>query len=188
MALVEPVPFPFEIDWSERFTEEREYETAIQELWDHTEQRSALTDVPNRRFSYLIKCLEVEHDELQRVQAAVRGGQHLQWWVPYWPRARFITGAVVAGAVGIPVASSVSMAIVAGQGLLLYRSPARFEVVEVTAVNPTNVEVTATTLEWRARDKVIPCFRGYLAPEADFINHDVDLGSVRVTFDLEITD
>lgn len=187
MALVEPVPFPFEIDWSDRFTEEREHETTIQPMWDNTEQRSNLSEVPNRRFSYTIKALEYRHDEYQRLHAMLRGGQHLQWWVPYWPRERYITGTVGVAAASVPVSTTTGMALEVGQGVLLYRNPTRYEVVEVTAINPTSIAVAATTLDWRARDKVIPCFRGYLAPELDLTTLDVDLGSVRVTFDLDIT-
>jgi hypothetical protein len=191
MALIEPVPFHFEIDWSERFTEEREHETTIQAMWDDTEQRSNLSEVPNRRFSYLIKCLEIEHDELQRLQARLWGGQHLQWWVPYWPRERFLVANAIAGATSLSVASTARMQLVVGQGVLLYRDPSRFEVVEVVSVAASSIGVAATTLAWQGvgrRDKVIPCFRAFLAPESEYITQDVHLGSARVTFDLDITD
>lgn len=187
MALVEPVPFPFEIDWSERFVEEREHETTIQEAWDGTEQRRNLSEVPNRRFRYTIKALEASHDEFQRLQAALYSGQHLTWWVPYWPRERYINGVVAVGATSIPVTATDSMALVVGHGVLLYRNPARYEVVLVEAIAPTAITVTATTLDW-GRDKVIPCFRGLMAPETAMTLLDVDLASTQVTFDLDITE
>jgi len=185
MALPTIVPFPYEIDWTTGFSEEREYETPIQESWDGTEQRSSLTDSPNRRFAFTIKALERESDEYQRLHAAIRGGQALRWWVPYWPRERRPTGPVTLGATSVSVGSTTHLGYVVGQGLLFYRSPARYEVVVVTAINATDIEVTATTMAWTVRDKVIPCFRALMAPEVQLIDHDVDLGQVEVTFDLE---
>lgn len=186
MAIVEPYPFHFEMDWTDRFREEREHETTIQGSWDVSEQRRNLSEVPNRRFSYLVKCLEIEHDELQQLQARIWGGQHLLWWVPYWPRERFLTGPVSEGGTSLPVASTVHMGFEVGQGALLYRNPSIYEVVVVEEIEAASVTVGATISAWTAKDKVIPCFRGYMDPESAIIDHDVDLGSATVTFDLDI--
>lgn len=186
MALIESVPFHFEIDWSERFIEEREHETTIQEMWDGSEQRRNLTEVPNRRFTYLVKALGREDDEFQRLQAAIYGGQALWWWAPYWPREKYVVDAVGVDAVSIPVLSTTTMALVVGQGVLLYRNPSYFEVVEVTSINAGFIGVTPTLMDWQAKDKVVPCFRALIAPESQIITHDVDLASAQVTFDLDI--
>lgn len=188
MALVEPVPFPFEWDASDRFTEEREHETTIQGLWDGSEQRSSLTEegFPNRRFSYGIKALDADEDEFQRLQAMLYAGQHLQWWAPYWPRVRRITGAVSAGATAIPVAATAHMGLVVGQGVLLYRSPSRYEVVAVESVAAASIGVAATTLSWTTRDRVVACFRALMAPQTSLSVADVHRGQSRVTFDLLI--
>jgi hypothetical protein len=187
MALIEPVPFHFEIDWTDRFEEEREHESTTQTFRDGSEQRRNLSDVPNRRFTYTIKALEIEHDEIQRLQSRIRGGQHLLWWVPYWSRERFLGANAAIGATSLSVAATATMALQVGQGVLLYRNPSRYEVVSVNSVASAAIGVAATTLAWLGnRDKVIPCFRGYLPPDAAVSWLDVDLGSARLTFDLDI--
>ena len=186
MALPSVVPFYYEIDWSSPFSEEREYETPIQEFDDGTEQRTSLGDRPNRRFSYLIKALARESDEYQRLHAALRGGQALRWWVPYWPKERRLTSNVGGGGVNVPVGDTTFLGYEIGQGLLLYRSPERYEVVTVTSIGPTQIGTSGFTLAWTTADKAVPCFRGLLAPELILVDQDVNLGQTQVTFDLEI--
>ena len=188
MALTQPVPFPYDIDWSERFIEVREHETTIQEMWNGAEQRRNLSEVPNRQFSYRILALEIEHDEFQRLQAALYGGHALEWWVPYWPRERRISAPVSIGATSIPTGSTTHLGYAADQAVLFYRSPARYEVTLVTAVNPTDVTISPTTLDWTTRDKIVPCFRALMSPETEIVTLDVHLASTRVTFDLVIAE
>src|SRR5688572_29982365 len=158
MALVEPVPFPYEINWGEAFTETREYATTIQEAWDGTEQRRSLSDIPHRRFSYQILAIEEAYDEFQSLSAALYGGRALRWWVPYWPRFKRLTSGLIVGSTVIPVVSTTHMGLQVNQAVMLYRSPAfLYEVVGVTAINPTSVEVSPTTLAWTTRDRMVPC-------------------------------
>lgn len=188
MALIEPVPFHFEMDWSEPFSEERSHVTTIQEAWDGTEQRRNLSEVPSRKYSFLVKCLESTRDEIQRLQARVWGGQLLTWWVPYWPRMRKLQADVTIGGITLTVESTADMALIVGDGILLYRNSSTYEVVTIESFTSTVITVSPTTMAWKGtgqgRARLVPCQRGNLNMQSELIDYDVDLGSAQVEFSL----
>jgi hypothetical protein len=188
---VQPLPegFPWEIDWTDRFREEREHETTFFVARSEREQRRNLSDVPNRRWSYLIKAIDWELDEFQRVMATIWGGQHRHWWVPYWPRERFLMADVLPGAVSLTVESTLHMGLLGTQAVMLYRNPSRWEIVRMSSLTLTTIAISGTTMSWKGsgqHDKVVPCYRGIMAPEMAATLHDVDLASFQAIFDIEV--
>lgn len=181
-----PLLFTPEIDWSDPFVEEREYETAIFVAYDDTETREGLRDAPNRRFSYTVPSDDLRQSGL--LHALIHAGQGVVCWVPYWRKARYLTADVASGATSLAIANPASRGFVVGEGAMFWRDWHTAEAVTIAAMTDTTLVFSPTDRAWNGTsgppDRIVPVFRGRLAPEIDPSYLGRGLTTAALTFDL----
>jgi hypothetical protein len=184
-SVVAPLLFTPEMDWSQPLIEDLECETTVVRYDGDTEQRSGLTDIPNRRLTFLVTAETAKLGML--LEALIAAGQAGTFWVPYWRSASWLTVAKTIGQDTLAL-DTLHKGYEFGQGIMFWQDAFHAEVAELTIVSGTLLTFTPLTSAWaaagRTRAKVVPVYRGILAPSIPVSYLERSIKQAKVTFDL----
>lgn len=183
---LEVLLFTPEINWEQPFAEELEFETTVTLTYAQQEQREAIMDTPNRRFSFLLSTLEARESGL--LETLVLAGQTRTWWVPYWRSAEWLPISRIAGQTTLAFDTRFKGYEI-GQGIMFWRDPYTAEVAIITAITNGLLTFSALTQNWSAasgalKTRIIPAFESFLSPTVDLDYLERSIKQATVSFDL----
>lgn len=177
--------FSPEMDWAEPLTEQLEFETTISEFYKGLEKRQGLLSIANKQLSYLVTVDEPK--EALLVEALITAGQATRFWVPYWRSASWLTASTVVGQTTLAI-DTIAKRYDANHAVMFWQDAFHAEVVDLISVTDSLLTFAPLTAIWngsgRNRAKVVPVYRGLLAPSigTDYLERSIK--QTRVTFDV----
>lgn len=180
-----PILFSPDMDWQQPLIEDLEFETAITHYDGDTEKREGLTDIPNRRLAYLVSATNAR--EALLLESLIAAGQARMFWVPYWRSADWLPSAAIIGQTTLAL-DTLHKGYDDLHGVMFWQDWFHAEVVELTEVTDSLLTFDPLTSNWsatgRTRAKVVPVYRGLLAPSVGVSYLERSLKQAKVSFDL----
>jgi hypothetical protein len=150
---VPPVLWTFPANAREELTERLGYLTSITRATDGTEQRMKLRRVPTQGLEFTVY---VKGDDARYMLGLIHANVGNEWWVPLWHLGQRLTAAASVGTTTLVVDDPGWLPDVAGQMLMVWRSPRLAEVVPLLELG-ADIELDDTLANsWPAGSIVHP--------------------------------
>jgi hypothetical protein len=172
-------PWRWHPDWARGILERLEFRTDVLRSFNAREQRRKLRNGARRQIEFDV--LVTERDR-KLLETHVAGWQARTWAVPLYWDARHPSADLSLGVTSIPV-DTTNSELQAGRLAMLQADDGRSEVVEVTAVNPTSIDLAdPTTSAWAASARLYPATTATLEQAIPINRFDGTTGYLRARF------
>lgn len=171
--------FPFAPNWESPVNETLEWKTNILRSFSGNEQRRALRMSPRRGFEYKVLLKNLDTRLLENL---LWGWQARDFALPVWTDCSPLLSTCAAGSTSLPISTGL-MSFRAGDFAILFASSSNYEVVELTGVSSSLVDLKAATGNtWPAGTKVYPLILSHLASSVGVSRHTDSVVSAPVAF------
>lgn len=145
--------WPFPPNWSTPVSESLEWKTDILRAFSGGEQRRGLRAVPRRSFEF---GMLLTGQQASLLEAYLWGWQHKHFALPVWTDRTTLLADVESGSTTLPLNTDL-LGFRAGDYALIYDNTRRFEVVKVSAVSQSALDIDGLTdWDWAAGTHVYP--------------------------------
>lgn len=170
--------FDYKPDWQTGITERLSWRTGIFESKNGTEQRQAKRDYPRRSLSYSLLLTDSRAVAFENL---LYGSPELELAIPAWTDFSELAEAADSGAGNIELDTQ-DRGFEAGGYALLYATPTRYEITQISSVEPDRLLLTETTFfSWGVGTKVYPLLFAELEVPIRFKRHTAAVITPQIT-------